>query len=167
LSSSHEIAFVDILTDSTTPYLGFGAIMEHSNDAEMNLHKEATKVRNDLKDEFGVILDDPLIIPEELDSIVRQMWNSGWDPQNGNIDLFARDFGLVLIEAILALLGGVLIFRRGSNVNHLSIFWSKSKIEAFPFHKTLKCLLNEDGDSMTYFVRGLCHYIGRIAASRD
>jgi len=37
----------------------------------------------------------------------------------------------------------------------IQIVWPE--VEAFPFHKTFKCLTETDGESMAYFVRGVGH----------
>jgi len=164
LSSNPEIAFVDVLTGGTTPYRNFGALLADTVQRERELHDAASTVREQLREAFDVVLEDPQKIPGELDSIVNEMWKTGWNPKSDNINIFARDFGLILIESILALLSGAIIFRSESNDNHCSIFWSVSRIEAFPFHKTLKCLLEEDGNSMAYFVKGLTHHVNNTSA---
>ena len=90
-----------------------------------------------------------------MDQIISEMWDSGWNPETGNINLFARDFGVVLVDAILKSLGGKPIFRSEKDMSHLSIFWANSKLEAFPFHKVLKCLFNRQGESASSFVSSL------------
>jgi hypothetical protein len=92
-----------------------------------------------------------------LDGIIERMWETGWDPRVGDLNLFTRTFGLLLIEATLDLLGGRPIFRSpGDDIYvHNSIFWPG--VEAFPFHKAFKCLTESDGESMAYFVRGVGH----------
>ena len=92
---------------------------------------------------------------KELDDIIGKMWETGWDPRVGDLNLFTRDFGLLLIEATLDLLGGRPIFRSpGQDIYvHNSIFWPG--VEAFPFHKAFTCLTQTDGESMAYFVRGV------------
>jgi hypothetical protein len=159
LSSNHEIPFVDVLRGGSAPYGGFGNVIDDSTQRERELHEDASEASQRLRDTFGLTLTDPSKIAEELDSIVREMWRTGWNPKLGSVDLFARDFGLVLVEAILNLLGGKLTMRSGDNASHWSIFWPYAKIEAFPFHKTIKCVLDDDGDTMAYFVKGLGHLI--------
>jgi hypothetical protein len=48
-----------------------------------------------------------------------------------------------------------MIFRSATNLLHCSIVWGDQRVEAFPFHKALKCLTHSEGETMTYFVRGL------------
>jgi hypothetical protein len=160
LSLSHDHVLFDMLTGGRAPYLRFGPIVENSGRLEEDLHQEAAVTRTQLREAFGAKLDNSSTIPQELDAIVAEMWNTGWDPGKGNVNLFTRDIGLNLVEATLDLLGGLLVFRDEKNFIHCSIFWRDAKIEAFPFHKAVKCLRNRDGDTMAYFVKGLSDQIG-------
>jgi hypothetical protein len=160
LLSSHDHMLFDMLTGGHAPYLRFGPLLENSVRLEADLHHEAAATTTQLRETFGVKLDNPSTVPQDLDAIVAEMWNTGWDPEKGNVNLFAGELGLNLAEAMLALLGGRLVFRDENNFLHCSIFWLDAKIEAFPFHKTVKCLRNRDGDSMAYFVKGLSDEIG-------
>jgi hypothetical protein len=142
---------------ATKPYSGFGGVIEDSSELERQLHADAVRVRGEVRKAFRVKLENSTSIPKELDDLIERMWKTGWDPRVGNLNLFTRDFGLLLIEATLDLLGGSLIFRSpGNNIYvHNSIFWPG--VEAFPFHKAFKCLTESDGESMAYFVRGVGH----------
>jgi hypothetical protein len=151
---SHQIPTVDLVRGKR-PYLGYGPVVQDSPQSQSELHEAAISVRHDLREMFGVRLERPSDAAAELDGIVRSMWGSGWDPEIGNVELFTRDFGLILIEAILELEGGKLIFRSKDNALHWSIFWPGAEIEAFPFHRTLKCMLHREGESMTCFVNDL------------
>jgi hypothetical protein len=156
MSSSHEIPLFDVLTNRSSPYSGFGEILQNSAQLENELHEAAATARHQVQDTFDTKLRTSQETPkEELDAIVRTMWNTGWDPEVGNLNLFTRDFGLIMIEAVLHLVGGKLIFRSARNANHCSVYWDTAAIEAFPFHKAAKCLLNQDGESMAYFVDSL------------
>ncbi len=132
-----------------------GPVVRCSRQREEDLHHDGTLAREELRETFGIGLTNAAEIPSELDAVVATMWNEGWNPQSGNIGLFAGKFGVVLVESILELCGGELIFREDANDNHCSIFWAESKLEAFPFHKTIKCMLEHEGKSMAYFVRSL------------
>jgi hypothetical protein len=143
---------------AATPYRGFGGIVQNSSELERRLHTDAAHVRKDVQRTFRVKLESSSSIPIELDDIVERMWKTGWDPRVGNLNLFTRDLGLLLIEAMQDLLGGRLIFRSPGDEDayvHNSIFWPG--VEAFPFHKAFKCLTETDGESMAYFVRGVGH----------
>jgi hypothetical protein len=141
--------------NATTPYRSFGGVIHDSGELERQLHADAGRVQVEVRRIFGVKLGNPTSIPRELDEIVERMWETGWDPRSGDLNLFTHDFGLLLIEATLDLLGGRPIFRSpGDNVYvHNSIFWPG--VEAFPFHKAFKSLTETDGESMAYFVRGV------------
>src|SRR5580704_2073419 len=142
---------------ATTPYRGFGGVIQGSSELERQLHADAAQVRKEVRKIFRVELESSTSIPKELDGIIERMWETGWDPRVGDLNLFTRTFGLLLIEATLDLLGGRPIFRSpGEDIYvHNSIFWPG--VEAFPFHKAFKCLTETDGESMAYFVRGVGH----------
>ncbi|MBN1919224.1 MAG: hypothetical protein JW889_15070 [Verrucomicrobia bacterium] len=90
-----------------------------------------------------------------LDKIIDGMWREGWDPDASDINLFVRDFGLVLASSVLSLLGGDLVFRSEEDLSHLSIWWPVFQVEAFPFHKVYKRLYVSQGESIVSFVRGV------------
>jgi hypothetical protein len=148
-------AFDMLVGQRTPPFLGFGDVIQDSRELEKKLHADAAQVQSKIRDAFRVKLRSSSSIPKELDAIIEKMWNTGWDPSVGNLNLFTRDFGLLLVKATLDLLGGRLIFRSSDDdfYVHNSILWPG--VEAFPFHKAFKCMTETDGESMAYFVRGL------------
>ena len=150
-------AFDMLVGNRVNPYRGFGEVVEKSNELENKLRSDAAQVREKVRKIFHVKLENSTSIPEELDHIIDKMWNTGWDPRVGNLNLFTHNFGLLLFEASLDLLGGKPIFRSpGEDIFvHNSISWPG--VEAFPFHKAFKCLIESDGESMVYFVRGVGH----------
>ena len=145
----------DLLVGKTAPFLGFGEVIPDATQIEWQFHKSANQIRRQVRNVFGVRLDSASTTPKELDDIVQELHESGWSSKTGNVELFTCDLGLLLAEATLELLGGRLIFRSPSNVVHCSIFYADQGVEAFPFHKALKCLTQEDGETMTFFVIGL------------
>jgi hypothetical protein len=155
LSNHREIVDFDLLVGKTEPFLGFGEVSQNSSEIERELHKAADQARQQLRRIFGAKLDNASTTPKELDDIIQELWQTGWNPETGNLELFIRDLGLVLTEATLDLLEGKLIFRSTGNVIHCSIFWAEQGVEAFPFHKALKCLTHMHGETMTFFVIGL------------
>jgi hypothetical protein len=159
LSSHNEIMDFDLLVGQAAPFLGFGEVVQDSTEDEREFHKNADQVRQQIRDTFGAKLDNSSTTPKELDDIAQELWETGWNPQVGNLALFTRDLGLLLAEATLDLLGGRLICRSTTNLIHWSIFWASQRVEAFPFHKALKCLTHSEGETMTYFVRGLGHQL--------
>jgi hypothetical protein len=155
LSSHNEIMDFDLLVGQAAPFLGFGEVVQDSTEHERELHKNADQVRKQIRNTFGAKLDNSSTTPKELDDIAQELWETGWDPRVGNVALFTRDFGLLLTEATMDLLGGRMVCRSTTNLIHWSIFWANQRVEAFPFHKALKCLTYSEGETMTYFVRGL------------
>jgi hypothetical protein len=87
------------------------------------------------------------------------MWTEGWQPERSDINLFATDFGCVLTKAIEQTLDGMLVFRSSSDLSHLSVWWPQAQVEAFPFHKTYKRLLSEEGESLGFFSRQLTRLV--------
>ena len=155
-------AFDMFVGKGTAPYRGFGGVIPDSRDLERDLHIEIDEVLREVRKTFGAKLRNSSTTPHELDRIVERMWQTGWDPRVGDLNLFTRSFGLLLIKATLDLLGGSLVFRHPGKDNvyvHNSIFWPG--VEAFPFHKAFKCLTETDGESMSYFVRGVGHELER------
>lgn len=150
-----ETPAFDALAGQSSPFGGFGQILPNFAQLENQFLKEAADAQHRVQEGFRIKLAGRGEIPNELDKIIANMWNSGWNPESGNINLFTRDFGCVLTKAILDLLGGRLIFRSKEDVSHLSIFWANAKLEAFPFHKVLKCIHNRQGETMTNFIDGL------------
>ena len=149
-------AFDMLVGKATAPYRGFGGVIPDSRELERGLHIETDMVLREVREEFGVGLRNSSTSPHELDRIVERMWQTGWDPRVDDLNLFTRAFGLLLIKATLDLLGGRLVFRHPGKDEvyiHNSIFWPG--VEAFPFHKTFKCLTETDGETMSYFVRGV------------
>ena len=159
LLSNPDNFLPDVITNCAGPYLRFGGIDDSKERVEA-FHKIAAIEGEDIRNTFGVHLINPSSIPQELDTIVTNMWATGWTPEHDNLELFAWEFGLQLVEAILSIYGGELIFRRTEYHNHTSVFWPNAKVEAFPFHKTIKCLRDQHGgDTMAYFVSGLAGLI--------
>jgi len=156
-----EVPPFDALAEEASPFGGFGPILPTSAELNDRFQKEAIDARRRIQEGFQTKLASPTETPNELDKIITSMWNSGWNPEIGNVDLFARDFGCLLTKAILELLGGMLIFRSTDDASHLSIFWADAKLEAFPFHKVLKCLNNRHGETMSSFVSGLKTFISK------
>jgi hypothetical protein len=157
--SNREIMDFDLLTGNMTPFRGFGEMIQDSMEIEAERHKATDHAREQIRKVFGAKLESPTTIPKELDDIVQELWETGWNPEADNIELFTRDLGLLLTEATLELLGGSLRFRSDQNAFHWSIFWADQRVEAFPLHKAYKCLIRPDGETMTYFVIGLGHVL--------
>jgi len=111
LSNYKEIMDFDLLVGKTGPFLGFGEVIQNSRELEGELHKIADQVRQQIRNVFGAKLDNSSTTPKELDDIIQELWETGWDPEVGRLDLFTRDLGVLLTETTLDLLEGKLIFR--------------------------------------------------------
>jgi hypothetical protein len=156
---SLEVPPFDLLTGQSSPFEGFGEPLLGSAGMHQTLLKAAEGARQRLEEGFNRKLETNSL-PTEIDNIVEEMWVQDWDPQTGNVNLFATDFGLVLTVAILSTCRGEPVFRSERDVSHLSIWWRAQELEAFPFHRMLKRLWNRDGESVTYFVRALSQMVG-------
>jgi hypothetical protein len=138
---------------ATAPYRGFGDVIDDSGALESKLHADAAQVRKDVRETFRVELGSSNSIPIELDKIMEKMWATGWDPRV-ETSICSR---VILVcscwrqrwscwaEGPFSLAGRI----------YTSTIWPG--VEAFPFHKAFKCLTETDGESMTYFVRGVAH----------
>jgi hypothetical protein len=70
---------------ATTPYRGFGDVIQDSSELEIKLHADAAQVRKEVQETFGVKLESSTSIPKELDDIIERMWETGWDPRVGDL----------------------------------------------------------------------------------
>jgi len=148
----------DLLTAQAEPYTGFGDPLPDSTERIQKFNSVVEGARIRLKEGFALRLNDGSLIPAQLDKIIDDMWGKAWSPKEGNVNLFATDFGLLLTYAINSQLGGNIIFRSDVDVSHLSVWWPERKLEAFPFHHVLKCLLEKNTNSLESFVRGISEF---------
>lgn len=153
--SSLRVPPFDMLTGQPSPYSGFGEPLSESNDLEKQFVCLADEARNRLNNGFGRQLVNDASLPSELDSIIREMWEHGWSPDTGNVNLFATDLGLVLAAMLHAKHKAAIVFRSATDVSHLSLFWAREGVEVFPFHHVAKCLLDRQSDSIVTFVDGI------------
>jgi hypothetical protein len=150
----------DVLTSQTTPFTGFGDPLAATTDCEGRFLDTAHQARRRISEVFALELGGPEEVPAKLEGVIAQMWVEGWDPETGDVNLFTTDFGCVLAQAIHQTLGGLLVFRSATDLSHLSLWWHERAVEAFPFHKTYKRLLSNEGDSFPYFARCLANLVG-------
>ncbi len=97
--------------------------------------------------------DDPILAAVQLDRIIDSMWEEGWNPAEGDINLFATDFGLALLTTLLTCRQWTLVLRSETDLSHLSLWDRRRRTEYFVFHKILKQLLNQGGESILSLVR--------------
>jgi hypothetical protein len=145
----------DLLEGQETPFEGFGDVLPDSESRESTFADVLEEVLAYVHEVFKVNLDDPCDRPAILERTIAQMWQEGWRPEIGDVNLFTRDFGVILAASMRDLLGGKLVFRSECEMDHLSIWWEGSKLEAFPFHKTYKRLTSQEGESIDFFFRAI------------
>lgn len=153
--SNLEIPPFDLLKGQNAPFEGFGDILPKSlsnNNLLIGLISQAT-IR--IEEDFEIGQGDAIKFVAELENIIDEMWQDGWDPQKGDVNLFTTDFGLILTKTIIDLYGGEFIFRSKTNLNHFSIWWVEKGIEVFPFHKMYKRLIYLSGENLSSFIQGL------------
>lgn len=153
--SFRNVPLFDILADQQSIYPGFGPVLPHSQARLDRFIKLADQATERIQSEFLAEKPQKDVGIETLDGIIEQMWSEDWDPQSGDINLFSTDFGLVLTRIIQALVGGRLVFRSETDLNHVSLYWPDRQIEVFPFHKIYKCLANRTGESLKMFVEAI------------
>ena len=154
MSFRNVVAF-DVLTDQDDPFDGFGPVLQRDARYERVFLEQVELAKGRVSETFHVDLTEPDIAPKVLDTIVREMWNQSWNPETGNLDLFVTDFGLVVFSSVADLEDGVPTFRSHTDPLHTSIHWASAAVEAFPFHKALKMLIEGEGESAAQFVRGV------------
>lgn len=150
----------DVLTSQAVPYTGFGDPLAAAEKQQSGFQQTENRARKRVLEVFNLDLSEAKEFPGSLEAIIAQMWSEGWQPEPGDINLFATDFGCLLTGALRQTLGGQLVFRSPTDLSHLSMWWPKSSVEAFPFHKTYKRLQVAEGDSIAFFARSLTKLVG-------
>jgi hypothetical protein len=152
--SFHEVPPFDVLAGARLPYGGFGPILRDHQIEERLVVVEAEASRR-ISDVFGMDVSMGPDRVASLDKVIQQMWRTGWNPERGDVNLFARDFGSVLFLTLHRELNGELLFRSVTDLSHASVWWSSAAIEAFPFHKTYKALLESHGEGLRFYCNAL------------
>lgn len=152
--SVHEaqVPLFDLLYGDSQPYGGFGAILREDSKYVEEFRSRAQKSLKDLQAGLGINQTNWFGAASSLDAIVEMMWQQGWNPESGNTNLFSTDFGFVIAMALHSVLGGVFVFRSYEDISHTSIMWTQKRVEAFPFHKAYKCLLDRGAESVGQFL---------------
>ncbi len=152
--SSHEVPAFDALAGARSPFEGFGPVMR-GRELEENLEEVVTQASRRISDVFGINVGADRAGVASLDNVIQQLWQTGWDPDRGDVNLFARDLGSILALALSRRLHGDLVFRSSTDLSHPSVWWPSAGIEAFPFHKTWKALLQGQEESLSTYYDGL------------
>lgn len=157
--SSNKVPLFDLLEGQKTPYEGFGKILPDQVKNNNVIEKLTSEAFVRIKKGFDIELSDTNQAIKDIEDSIAEMWQEGWNPDEGNVNLFATDFGFILTAIIKQLYEGKIIFRSLSELNHLSIWWSEKQVEVFPFHKAYKRITLESGENLHSFVRGLRHIL--------
>lgn len=159
-----EIPPFDTLTGGAGPYLGFGEPLNSDDTASARFAEVLLQAKTRVEDVFQQPLGsaNPSEVVEFIDKLVARMWSEGWSPRQGDVNLFVRDFGVLASDALRRGFGGRLVLRSPTDLSHASIWWHSARLEAFPFHKMLKCLSRAEGDSLAAFFRGIDSALRRV-----
>lgn len=154
-----EVPPFDVLTSQPAPYSGFGEPLNVTKELMARFEQTESQARKRITEVFHLNIGVQNDVPVQLETIIKTMWSEGWQPAVGNVNLFAGDFGSVLANAIRQTLCGDFVFRSSADLSHLSIWWPKRGIEAFPVHKIYKRLLSADGESISFFAERLAELV--------
>lgn len=152
--SVHEVPPFDALAGGGGPYEGFGPVMRE-NELARPIQSVADQALQRIREVFQCDISVNRSGIAALEGLIQEMWMTGWSPEGGDVNLFARDFGTILLLALHRELGGECLFRSSTNLSHASVWWRDIDLEAFPFHRVLKALLRSDTESLTFFFDGL------------
>jgi hypothetical protein len=114
-----EVPAFDALEGGTEPTDCFGAVLTgtaHDN-AICRFAELRDQADNAVKDIFGRHLLAAGRI-SELDEVITEMWETGWDPETGDVKLFVLHFGALLTAAMLTVEGTTPVFRSDSVLDH-------------------------------------------------
>ncbi len=153
--SHRKIPHFDVIEGEGGPYTGFGSVLPFTTDREREFGKSGEVAARQIETGFEKDLSEPSMNARKLDEIITEMWEECWDPHVGDVNRFVTDLGLVLTKTLGQLIGGKLIFRSETDLTHTSLYWAEVGMEAFPFHKIYKCLVEREGESVSAYVLGL------------
>ncbi|MNS21856.1 hypothetical protein D3C72_536330 [compost metagenome] len=105
-----------------------------------------------LFDDAGVLLDYSEESLEDLERLATQLWPNPIEEQEA-LDALLSNWGAYLGQAILENLGGEWTFRK--DLEHASVHFPRTGLEAFPFHKMRKRLALGAEDSMVDFYEAI------------
>ncbi|MBI1337582.1 MAG: hypothetical protein GC164_11535 [Phycisphaera sp.] len=149
------VLFDALRADSPTEL--FGPCLEGDSVtlASEHLQAMAALARSQIAEVFGDQIGRGGDGVDGLDRIIADMWDTGWSPASGDLNVFSRDFGVVLAAALLELPHAVAVFRSQRVLDHMSVWLPQNGLEVFPFHKALKCLRDKVGESMGQLYRSV------------
>ncbi len=149
-----EVPPFEALTQGTSPYSGFGPIV-NDEETTQNFSRVVSEASARLDEMFGLTPSRDRTGIAALEELVSRIWSEGWDPETADVNLFVRDLGSILMSLTQAIAGGDTVFRSPTDVSHASLWWPNERLEVFPFHKMYRRLVDRDGESLVFFVDGL------------
>lgn len=149
-----EVPPFEALTQGTCPYSGLGPLVSDA-EATQNFSPVVASAFARLSETFGVSLHPDRNGVATLEDLVNRIWDEGWDPESGDVNLFVRDLGSVFMFILQAMTAGEAVFRSKTDLSHASLWWPKKRLEIFPFHKMYRRLTDRDGESLVFFVDSL------------
>lgn len=150
-----EVPPFDVLTGQDAPYVGFGETEVIESAYPSSYLETVSQAKRRISEVFGIRGETDLESIRMVEGAIAQMWIDGWNPNEANVNLFATDFGCVVIEGLKQDLGGTLVLRSEKDISHASLWWKDKSIEAFPFHVTYKRLTSNEDQSLTHFTNSL------------
>lgn len=105
-----------------------------------------------LFDDAGVLLDYSEDSVEELDRLAAQLWPEPIEEEE-TLDAIVANWGAYLGQAIIENMGGEWTFRQ--DLDHASVHFPRTGMEAFPFHKVRKRLVLGTRESMMDFYEAI------------
>jgi len=147
--------YFDLLCGEASPFAGFGFCeIEPSIEVQKFFQAAELSILR-VNDTFELLLGSTTRYASELDDLISSMWQDGWNPKEKAFNLFVRDLGLCFTYLMQREIGGQLVFRGGDTLDHLSLWWPDSRVEAFPFHKVAKALSEQHGESLDQMRNGV------------
>jgi hypothetical protein len=110
-------------------------------------------------DDAGVLLDFSDESIEELDRLAAQLWPEPMEEEEA-LDAIVANWGAYLGQAIIENLGGEWTFRQ--DLEHASVHFPRTGMEAFPFHKVRKRLVLGAQESMGDFYEALVEELTEV-----
>ncbi len=150
LNVDGDAPLFDAVSDIDSPIDYFGPVLKGGSYVSTlsSFGVLSRKAQGQVESSFGVVLARLEEVPRILDDIVVEMWRTGWNPEEGNLNLFCTDLGAIFATCLAGLDGAALVFRSKNDLSHTSVMLAEHRLEVFPFHKLRKCLTSSDGESL-------------------
>src|SRR5690606_34787898 len=135
----------DTLKGDDSPFRGFGEPTIYDSHGPSAYEGALETAKASAREYFGIGFQEPSNVIAAIEEAISSMWQTGWDPQTGRVDLFVWHFGILVAEALRIKYRGSFVIRDEQDYLRASLWWPEQEVEAFPFHKTYKRLHDRDG----------------------